>query len=62
MRACNLGRESWTFPTEAQLLAASHPGIARVPDAVVLPPDTAPILSGPATDTGPPANAERIRR
>ena len=59
--ACNLGRESWTFPTQAQLLAASDADIARVPDGVVLPPDTVAILTDPPDHTGPPANPERIR-
>lgn len=46
--ACNLGRDSWTFPADpgAELLAASDPGIAAVPAGVVLPPDTAAILRG----------------
>ena len=64
--ACNLGQEDWTFPTDAELQAASDARIARVPDGVVLPPDSVAILTDPARDTGspanPPANPERISR
>jgi maltooligosyltrehalose trehalohydrolase len=60
--ACNLGREAWTFPTAAELLAASDARIARVPDGVVLPPDSVAILTYPPGGTNPPANPERIRR
>jgi maltooligosyltrehalose trehalohydrolase len=51
--ACNLGQEDWTFPADAELLAASDAAIARVPDGVVLPPDSVAILTEPARDAGP---------
>jgi maltooligosyltrehalose trehalohydrolase len=45
----NLGAANWTYPAEpaAKLLAASDPGICRVPDGVVLPPDTVALLMSP---------------
>jgi maltooligosyltrehalose trehalohydrolase len=47
--ACNLGKGCWTFQagTRAEVLAASDDAIGRVDGAIVLPPDTAAILTDP---------------
>ena len=47
--ASNLGSGTWTFPAapQAELLAASAPGVRRTRQDVVIPPDTVAILAEP---------------
>jgi hypothetical protein len=46
--AANLGTRTWTFAVgpSAALLEASHPNIKQTRKGLVLPPDTAAILTG----------------